>query len=794
MTTEDAVTRAQGATENGLLWDGKDYPYRPGRELHISPNLQFHRSQPVDLDPVTFEVLSTKLWNINEEHADTIKRASGSPVVAFHDDFNTCIMTEVGEPFLFAPYIQYFAGNAEFIIKYTLENRSRNPGIHPGDIFVHNDCFIAGSHQQDIAIYAPIFVDDELFCWIFNACHVRDIGGVEPGSFCVQAPNIYWDPPSVRAMKLVDSNGMRDDAEDTLLRFTRLPHLLAMELRSQIAGITRARERVAEVNEQYGPSVVKAVMSKIIDDTEAAVSDRLRRLPDGRWTETTYMSGAFPEDSAAHKAVLTLEKKGDQLYFSDAGTDPQIGCINSTFGQWRSAIGCSLAQMLAFDHRFAVGGVYRLTHFDSEVGTITSVDRDGATSCLWAQVVAIYMAGKVLSKMVYPDDELRQSIIGSSPLCGCGWMTQAGVDQWGNDFATVMLDHVGGGLGAFSFRDGIDQGGATFWPKVQIGDAEAWEQYFPVLYLYRSGALNGGHGKYRGGHGLSLGFVGHGTDEQTATLVSQNPLLSTQFGLSGGHWSSTGDFFTIEGSNVRSQFADGQVPSTPAELRELNGKASLLPAKAMHVPFGENDVIEHISFGGGGYGDPLEREPQAVAEDARAGTVTAHSVSDVYGVVLDESGNAHEAQTAALRKRMLSERLQAAIAPAAADGVHTAGPLITAVDIAERLAIATAEDGKHFIVCRGCGCALCDAERNYKEYSARIDTMLSDIEPDVFVTDAAFEIDETVVYRMYICPSCGTAFENELTLDGTPPIWDIAIDLASLSTAVGERSEGETPR
>jgi N-methylhydantoinase B len=779
MATIDSVISPHTAAERGLKWDGRDFPYRPGAELNISPGLELFSPEEAQLDPVTYEVISTKLWNINEEHAETIKRASGSPVVAFHDDFNTCIMTEAGDPFLFAPYIQYFSGNAEYIIKYTLENRSANPMIEPGDMFVHNDCFIAGSHQQDIALYAPIFVEGKLFCWVFNACHVRDIGGVEAGSFCVQAPNIYWDPPAVRAMKLVDQNGIREDAYDTLLRFSRLPHLLAMELRSQIAGITRSRTRIEELVERYGPSVIRAVMSKTIDDTADAVRERLSRLPDGRWSETTYMSGAVPGDTAPHKAVLTLEKRGGELFFSNHGTDAQTGCINCSFGQWRSAIGSSLAQMLAFDHRFVVAGVHRVTHFEPDVGTITAIDRDGATSCLWAQVVSIYMAGKVLSKMVYPDAELRQGIIGSSPLCGCGWMTQAGIDQNGNEFSTVMLDHVGGGLGAFSFRDGIDQGGATFWPKVEIGDAEAWEQYFPVLYLYRQAGRNGGHGKFRGGHGLHLGFVGHGTPEQTATLVSQNARLSTQFGLSGGHWANTGDFFTIEGSSVRSEFARGNIPSSPEQLRELEGKPSLLAAKAMYVPFGENDVIEHITFGGGGYGDPLERDPELVASELVSGDVTADAVASVYGVVIAEDGSADLQGTEKRREEMRGKRLADAHVPSSA-ALEITGELTSVCDIAEALSIARDEAGAHVIRCRRCGEGLCHAEENYKEHSARIDTQLSEIDPMVFVEDPVFDIDEPVVYRIFACPSCGTAFENELTLESAPSIWDIQIDVASI--------------
>lgn len=778
----DPTVASKASEFGGMEWDGKQLPYRPdGRELVISPNLRLYDYKPAELDPVTYEVLSTKLWNINEEHAETIKRASGSPVVAFHDDLNTSIMTEKGDPFLFAPYIQYFTGNAEYIIKYTLENRAGNIKIEDGDMFAHNDCFIAGSHQQDIAVYAPIFVDGELFCWTFNACHVRDIGGVEPGSFCVQAPDVYWDPPCVPAMKLWDSNGLREDAYDTLLRFSRLPHLLAMELRSQIAGITRSRMRITELVERYGPDVVRTTMAKTIDDCASALSERLARLPDGRWSETTYVSGAFPGDTKPHKAVMTLEKKDGELFFDNFGTDPQIGALNSSYGQWRSAIGSSLAQMLAYDHRFVIAGVHRITHFTPEVGTITAIDRAGATSCLWAQVVSIYVAGKLLSKMVYPDKELRKSIVASSPMCGCGWLTHAGIDQEGNEFSTVMLDHVGGGLGAFSFRDGVDQGGPTFWPKLQITDAEAWEMYFPLIFLYREAARNGGHGKFRGGHGLRIGWVGHGTPKQTATLVSQNPRLTTQFGLNGGHWANTGDFLHVEGSNIRAEFATGKLPSSPEAVRALDGNHSWLAPKAMHAPFGESDVIEHLVFGGGGYGDPLQRDPDMVARDMRAGDVTPHAVEHVYGTVLDGEGNVDTAGTDELRRRIRDERF--AQAKSGSPGKEPKGDLRRVADIAEALAVGVDDSDEHFFLCSSCGTTICGVDENYKEHCARIETSLAEIDPEIFghIEDEVFELDEETSYRIFICPTCAVAFENELTLDAVAPIRDISIDPSTLS-------------
>jgi N-methylhydantoinase B len=758
-------------------WDGKDFPYKPDDDLPISDKLTLHTAKPdTELDPITFEVLSTKLWNINEEHADTIQRVSGSPVVVDNYDFNTSITTESGVPFLFAPYIQYFAGAAEYIVKYTLENRSDSPGINPGDIFVSNDCLIAGSHQMDVGIYAPVFIDGELFCWVFNACHARDTGGTEPGSFCIQAENIFWDPPMMRAVKLADENGIRSDAEDTFLRFSRIPHMLALEIRSQIAGVTRARARVEGLFETYSPDTVKATMNKLIDDTEAAVAERLREVPDGKWTDVVYCGGAFPGDRDVHKTVVTMEKKGDKLFFDNHGTDPQVAAFNCGFGQWRSAIGCALTHMLAYDHKLCVGGAIRTAEFDAEIGTISSVNREGAFSSLHPQLLTIFQAEKVIGKMLFPDPDQREHLIATSMLSTCGWVTHSGTDQWGNQFASVTLDHSAGGLGAFATRDGIDQGGTTFWPKSEAPDCEAWEQFFPVLYLYRRAALNAGHGKFRGGNGIAFALIGHGTTDQVYSTISVASGTPTQTGVFGGHHGGTGLYYGVGDSNVQELFARGEIPSGPDDVRALSGDGRVLGAKTNGLPLGPGDVIEQIVFGGGGYGDPLERDPEAVLNDIETGQVSTEIAEKIYGVIVKGSDLDAEA-TADLRDSIRSKRLSDATMPEKMPDLS--GPFDLIIDIAEALAVADV-DGTPMIVCtRGDGAVICSLDENYKDHVARHDTALTEINPDVF-TDPAKDTDADVVYRQYFCPVTGTLLDNELTIREAPPVWDMRIDASSL--------------
>ena len=770
------------AVQTGPEWNGKDGPYDPWRRpLGISDKVVLHKDAETVTDPVQYEIISTKLWNINEDHADTIKRVSGSPIVIYNQDFNTAILDEVGGSVLFGPYIQYFAGAAEFIVKYTLEYRGESPGIEPGDIFLSNDSFLAGTHQMDVAVYAPVFVDGKLFCWVANACHVRDIGGVEPGSFCVQASDIYHDPPSVRALKIADAkNGIRSDAEDLFLRMSRVPHMLALELRSQIAGVVRARASVEELVGRYGTGAVKGVMRKIVDDTERVARERVSRLPDGRWTDVVYIGGALPGDRSLQKFVLTLEKQGDRLRFTNEGTGPEFGSINCSYGHTCCAIGSSLALMLAYDHKICLGGVLRLCEFDAVPGTLSCVSREGAMSGTVAQILLVYMGMKVISRMLYPDPELRRSIMATSAIATRGWLTHSGTDQSGRHFATATLDNCAGGIGAMSFRDGIDQGGATFWPKSEIGDCESWELYYPVIYLYRRSAANGGHGKFRGGHGMALGWVGNGSPDQVFSASTVASGVPAQSGIFGGHWGQSSLVWAAQDTRIRELFANGVIPNTRDEVRSIDERGRFVAAGETALPLQDHDVVEMSTFGGGGYGDPLDREPQAVVTDYDNGAISDRAMRTVYGVIADDSGRLDAAATDSMRESMRKARLERATFALPPADVTIPPGTEPACDVSEHLAIVEVPDEGFFFVCTNCDTALSPADENYKLHCGAIDGSLVDIDPELF-TDPADEVDVPMTYRTFVCPDCGVAFENELVPVDSPPIWDVQLETASFA-------------
>lgn len=764
--------RNASTNASGTGWDGINSCYMPGETLRVGSGVRLDDEYESDLDPFEFEVISNALWTINEEHADTIKRVSGSPVVIYADDFNTSIQTELGEPVLFAPYIQYFTGCADLVVQWTLENRSTNPGIHDGDVFLQNDPLLGIAHEMDVQFFAPVFVDGRIFCWVFNSCHVRDIGGVEPGSFCAQALDVYAESSPLPPIKLVENGVLREDVEHSILRKSRVPDLLALEFRSQLAGIHAARERILELVERYGRPTVKGVMRKLIDDAQQTVAERLESLPDGVWRDVGYAGTSHTGDRGLHKVALTMEKRGDRLTFSNDGTDAQIGSWNCGYGVWRAAIGASLSAMLAWDRKFCLGGILGQVDFRTNSGTITCVDRNGSVSGSHGALYTIYQSGRLISKMLASSPELSRSVMTAGSVSTSVHTTMSGTDQWGRPYASATLDEVAGGLGAFSFRDGVDQGGAYFWPKSEGPDCEAWEQACPILYLFRRSYNGFGHGKYRGGAGLVLGWVGQGTDSQKVSAISSAGGVPVQVGMFGGHFGQSGTFYSAQDCGVRGDLEGGEVAGSLGELLERY-HCDYVPAKTVGVRLHEDDVWVMTMYSGAGYGDPLARDPAAVVTDLGEGLVAETLIGPVYGVVLDRGGGFDPEGTAELRSRMLRERVVRAKAPAQ--------QLSTADDGEPLLAIGPAllvldHGGEPWYACSECRQLLSVASGNYKEGCASFDGSLVEIDPDVF-PDPKLETDEDIVYRQYLCPGCGTAMEHELVRPGDQPVWDIELHL-----------------
>jgi len=400
-----------------VTWDGVARGYIPREPLTIDPGLARHDARSADVDPVTFEVIRYALLNANVEHGQTLQRLCVSPITMLTRDFQPSILTQDGELVFLGPYLQYFSNAQSLTIKWVLENRSAEPGIGPGDMFLSNDPYVGTPHQPDTIVAAPVFAGQQLFCWVANVLHHSDIGGSVVGSFCVDAPDIFTDPPAFPPFKIVEAGRVRTDMEQVFLRQSRLPGVVQMDLRAAISANTVTVRKIEALVSRYGADAVKTVMNKVIDAGEQLFTERLRQIPDGTWSHRVYAEASHTGDTGLYRYQLTVRKRGDELLVDNAGTDPQAGSINVTYAGLVGAFLAALTASLTPDLAGAYGGVYRRVRFDPVPGTLSCADFPAAVSPsgVFTMELLISLSGSVIAKMVAcGPPELRDRALGPS--------------------------------------------------------------------------------------------------------------------------------------------------------------------------------------------------------------------------------------------------------------------------------------------------------------------------------------------------------------------------------------------
>ncbi|MCB1746686.1 MAG: hydantoinase B/oxoprolinase family protein [Gammaproteobacteria bacterium] len=743
-------------------FNGIEHPYVPPKELRISPKLSLHRDWDSDVDPVTYEVIRHNLWQINEEHGATIQRLSGSPVAMYALDLNPSILTEDAEFVYFGPYMQYMSGVTDTQVKWTLEFRSDNPGINEGDMFIANDPWVGAAHQQDVMLLCPVFWEGELFCWVTNCLHQYDIGGITPGSFCPSAESAYEEGIMLPPLKIIENYEIRKDIEAVYLRASRKPQLVALDFRAQVAGNTTARERVIELIQRYGAKTVKGVMKRIIDNSEKSYLEKMARLPDGEWYDRTYIEACRPGDRRTHRVVLGLRKEGTKLTFFNDGSAPQEGAMNATYSGWRGSIMVAINELLCWDQYFACGGALRHVEFDPTPGTLNCADFPASVSTapIQSMEISLYPTYNVLSKMIYPDAEMRRDIMCIGGTSQWPATLFRGEDQWGERYGYLLVDPIGGAIGAFSMADGINTGGQSRTPICQLPNIEHTEQSFPVLFLYRKElADSGGAGRYRGGLSAESCFIPHNTPFITQDTLSSGNATPTSPGIMGGYPSTTNAYTFVRDSDVFARMHSGTMPE---DIGELNGQAVTLQLREENFVQHPADVYAVRWTGGGGFGDPFDRAPADIEQDLEDYAVTPQAAREIYGAVLDDAGRVDVEATLAERERVRLARVNGH------GGKSRPGTLL--FQAAANLDVRQDSQG-HYWACAKCSADLGPADSNYKDHCIREDRPVSASNP--LIGDPGRFIDDDVSFRQFYCRGCGALIDNEIAVSAEPLLHDL---------------------
>ncbi|HZG90502.1 MAG TPA: hydantoinase B/oxoprolinase family protein [Pseudonocardia sp.] len=753
-------------TETPILWDGVQRGYVPGETLRIPDSLRLHTTTSDDVDPVTFEVVRYSLMNINLEHGQTLQRLCVSPVTMITRDFQPSITTADGDLVFLGPYLQYFSTSQSLTIKWILENRADDPGIEPGDMYVSNDPFVGSPHQPDAVVAAPVFVGDELFCWVSNVLHHTDVGGSVMGSFCVDATDIFVDPPAFPPFKLVSRGHVRPDLEQMFLRQSRVPTNVHMDLRAAISANTVAAEKITALVARYGADAVKAVMNRVLDAGERTVVERLAKIPDGRWSHRMYAEAAHTGDGGTYAYQITVRKEGAHLYVDNAGTDPQTGSINVTFAGFSGAFLSALTASLTADLAGAYGGVYRRVHFDPTPGTLSCADFPAAVSPagLYTMETLISLSGSVIGKMLScAEPEIAALAIGPAHPAFYGFIA-GGVQPDGQPFIATNADNMIGSLSASPAGDGVDFGGHFWIPEGTASNVEELEQLWPMLFLYRRALPAGadGAGRFRGGRGFVEAGIPWGVPGMAAAVYVDESFPKT-VGLSGGNPGTAGRFRLKHGTDVVASFAAGRVP---VDFDAVAGAEPPVEAKGPMMMMGADAAWEWTGANAAGFGDPLSRDPQLVLDDVAAGVLSAGTAERVYGVASDDT----EA-TSVRRAELLAARLVDAAAPAATPRIVPAGASLT--PLSGELALLMGEGGPESFVSLTGRAVLAAADGNFKDGCAVRERLIHTVEPEFATREG--RAGRTVRYREYLCPVTGLRIDTELVRAGDEPLHDVRL-------------------
>lgn len=607
------------------------------------------------LDPVTFEVIWHRLLDTTEEMGIKYMRTSGSPILVGAYDASTGICLPDGQLVAMGPYISTQAHVLRLIVESTLAKRQQSPGFHPGDMFICNDPYLGATHQPDVATIAPFYAEGELQAWVGSSGHWLDIGGAEPGGFNMNATSVFDEGLRLPPTLLVDGGAIREDMIELIMNQIREP-LVELDLRGQIVSNQTGSERLAEIYDAYGAKTVNSVMREGIDHVERRLRARLLSLPDGVWREVQFLDhdGHRPN---LRKLVCTVTKRGDRLTIDYEGTDPQVdGFANSAYGGLRAATLSGVCIMLGYDLTWN-DGVARCVDIIAPPRTAITAEYPTpvSMSTISAIIVNLNLVFGALSKMLLASPQHHEEAMAN--WCG----TSLGVSMIGPNDRGIMTvapesSHFAAGCGARTYADGVDTGGIIINTTANIPSIEQTEGEYPLLYLFRRQLTDsGGAGKFRGGMSAGVAIAPYGASgDVNTTFAGVGADTPNAYGLGGGLPGAAVRFIRYTGAGVPALLEAGDGFSEWEE--DLPGEGAVTPINRALAPFEKSTIEYHNWQGGGGYGDPLERDPEAVRADVRALAVSLVAARDIYGVVLDPEGDVDTDATTQLRSSIREQR------------------------------------------------------------------------------------------------------------------------------------------
>ena len=597
MAADDALDKCAAmfnGTGNGAApADTKAPVARPDAEP-IAAAAPAARQTSGALDPITLDLIENALRNARHEMDAVLFRSAMSPVIREQHDEFPMITDRQGRMIVgqFGSYVPEMLRSFEITFE-------------PGDVLLQSDPYKCGgaiSHINDWMVLVPIFHQGELVGFSSMFGHMMDVGGWVPGSMPTAASSIFGEGIRIPPIKIYERGVLNKGALDLLMNNTRTPEMNYSDLMAIVAGSRAGEKRVIEICDRFGAETYNKACDALLERTNRAMRTLItQNLPEEPQSFEDYVD----DDGCGNgpfKMKLTVWREGDHAYFDWTGTSPQAeGPINFYLhdGMFKMFIGVYM--IMVFDPQILFNdGFYDLIHVTMPDGSLVHPTFPAALGCRTHALARQFdVLGGALSKNA--PEMATAAGYGSSPH-----FLYSGTDSDGRAFQ--LMEILYGGIPGRPIGDGMD--GHSWWPLFENIPTEYLESYYPMrVESYASIRDSGGAGLHRGGNGVDKVYL---LLEAGEISIHDDRHLTQPWGILGGK------------------------PGECSEkwLERADGSREPLPSKIDSVKVVKGDRIIFRTAGGGGWGDPLQRDTQAVRNDVARKLVSAAAARNEYGVVL----------------------------------------------------------------------------------------------------------------------------------------------------------------
>jgi acetone carboxylase, alpha subunit len=646
-------SRLEKFLQDTVVFYGPDREILKDHKLYPQTDLE-KKAMARNRDPHEVSLVRSKLEVTVEEAFEQLEQTGAAPGAKWGDLIagiftasGDLAVASTGGVLLFSVVCQPIL---RFIMKYWVDEPT--VGVRRGDVFMSTDPRFGNIHLPDQNMIVPVFDEKEqLVAWVAVIVHEGENGAIEPGGMPSAAESVYVEGVRMPPVKIGENDRLRRDIVTWLQNSVRDPMLQIQDMKIRLSACLKIRERIETVAREYSWEALVATMRWTLEDTEAEVRRRLREWPDGTVRSVVFADSTLRENCLI-KIALEMRKKGEELELDFRGTSPQF--TNRSNNTELHALKGMLAQeflTFVWPDLPRNQGVFAPMRVVTDYGSALDCTPEAPTAqsmmTFFPSFTALQM---VVPKFVYPCPK-RYTNIHAPWYNMISTFIYGGITQYGETVGNLCADLNGMSGGARENADGEHSIAPIFAAMTDLGEQELLEEETPIVKIIPHRLLtdNQGFGKFRGGTGYQIIATVRLSDAFGFMVTCIGSRFPSTYGLFGAYGAPTYPLCKVKGIDAFKSLKD--LPEERWTLPQIMNERPFPGGKysthhmGMQFELAKQGELYMISQGaGGGFGDPLERDPEAVMADLREDLVSDWTAREIYRVVYDERTRSVDAE------------------------------------------------------------------------------------------------------------------------------------------------------